>query len=116
MRGSGPPEAAAASARAMAFRYRREGFGVIFPFAMPSSAGTIDREIITAIATAPEAPMPMTVRNGMPARERPRRAIITVSPAKTTADPAVAVARPAASWGSRPSARSERARETMKSA
>lgn len=40
----------------------------------------------------------------------------TVAPAKTTADPAVPTARPAASSGSLPWARSSRKREVMKSA
>ena len=42
--------------------------------------------------TPTAAATPMVVRNGMPATDRPDSAIITVSPAKTTAEPAVATA------------------------
>src|SRR5699024_11067822 len=76
-------------ARLGARMYRLVGFGVIRDFASPRNAGIIVREMSTATATAPEAPTPMMVRKGMPARESPSRAIITVMPAKTTADPAV---------------------------
>ena len=57
----------------------------------------------TAIATATEAAIPMVVRNGMPAKESPMRAMSTVTPAKTTAEPAVPVARATDSSGSTPS-------------
>ena len=65
------------------------------------------------MATATAAAMPMVVRNGMPATDRPTSAIITVSPAKTTADPAVARARAADSSGSIPSRNWSRWREVM---
>ena len=56
----------------------------------------------TATATAPAAAMPIVVRNGMPAKPRPMSAISTVTPAKTTAEPAVPVARDADSSGATP--------------
>ena len=59
-------------------------------------------EISTASATATAAAMPMVVRNGMPAKLSPTRAMSTVTPAKTTAEPAVPVARAADSSGSAP--------------
>ena len=52
----------------------------------------------------------------MPATDRPTSAIITVSPAKTTADPAVARARAADSSGSMPSRSWSRCRDVMNSA
>jgi len=57
--------------------------------------------------------MPMIVRNGRPATASPTRATITVRPAKTTAEPAVAVARAADSSVSMPVASWSRCRETM---
>jgi len=48
-------------------------------------------------ATTRAAPIPMKVRNEMPATARPQMAITTVAPAISTARPAVAMARPAAS-------------------
>ena len=44
----------------------------------------------TAIATPADAAMPITVRNGMFATASPQSAMITVVPANTTAEPAVA--------------------------
>ncbi len=70
----------------------------------------------TATATVPAAASPIWVRNGMPTTDSPARAIMTVRPANTTADPAVPTARPAASRGSRPRVSSCRYRETMNSA
>ena len=58
----------------------------------------------------------MTARNCRPVTARPHSATMTVPPAKTTADPAVAVARLAADLGSIPSARYSRARDMMNSA
>jgi hypothetical protein len=60
-----------------------------------SSAVTSVRAIETATATAAAAPL--SPRNMMPTTVRPRRAMITVAPAKTTADPAVPTARAMAS-------------------
>ncbi len=56
----------------------------------------------TATATAAAAAIPIVVRNGIPAKPRPISAMSTVMPAKTTADPAVPVARAADSSGSVP--------------
>ena len=70
----------------------------------------------TAIATPTAAAMPMIDRNGMPATERPTSAIITVIPANTTAEPAVATARATDSSGSIPAPSWSRWREVMKSA
>ena len=70
----------------------------------------------TATATMAAADSPMTVRKGILATASPHRATITVPPAKSTAEPAVALARAAASFGLTPSARYSRAREMMKSA
>ncbi len=50
-----------------------------------------------ATATAPNAPI--VVRNGMFAMARPTSAMMTVSPAKTTADPEVATDRAVDSSG-----------------
>ena len=46
------------------------------------------------ISTMTEVAIPAAVMNGMPATARPRIAITTVPPAKITAWPAVATARP----------------------
>ena len=70
--------------------------------AKPSSAGRRVRAIRTAIATVAAPPRPIWVRNPMPVTESPTRAMITVRPAKTTAEPAVPTATPAASSGGRP--------------
>ena len=76
-------------------------------------AGTTLRATATATATTAALATPMTVRKGMRATDKPHRARMTVVPAKTTADPEVATARPAASSGATPSARYSRAREMM---
>ncbi len=81
--------------------------------AKPSTAGSRVIATSTATTTAAEAARPITVRNGTPATASPASAATTVSPANTTALPAVALARAAASSGSRPSARWRRCRETM---
>jgi hypothetical protein len=70
----------------------------------------------TASPTATAAATPIVVRNGIPATVRPSRAITTVSPAKITADPAVAVARAIDSSTSRPSASWSRCRDSRNSA
>lgn len=72
-------------------------------FMKPSTAGVRVTAMATAIATATEAAMPIVVRNGMPAKPSPIKAMSTVIPAKTTADPAVPTARDADSSGSTPS-------------
>ena len=54
------------------------------------SAGSRVRAAQTATATPPAAATPITVRNGMLATASPQSAMITVVPANTTADPAVA--------------------------
>ncbi len=59
----------------------------------PSTAGSSVIATRTATTTAPEAARPITVRNGTPATASPASATTTVRPAKTTALPAVAVAR-----------------------
>ncbi len=46
--------------------------------------------------------MPIVVRNGMFATERPSNAMMTVIPANSTAEPAVATARAVDSSGSTP--------------
>ena len=76
-------------------------------------AGTTVSATSTATATTAAEASPIVVRNLMPATLKPHRATMTVVPAKTMAPPEVAVARPAASDGSAPSARYSRARETM---
>ena len=72
----------------------------------PRMAGSKVSAMRTAIATVAAAAMPIWARNGIPTTLSPASAMITVSPAKTTADPAVPAARPAASSGSRPIASS----------
>ena len=79
-------------------------------------AGSSVIAMSTAIVTVPAAARPITVRNGMLTTVRPTRAMTTVMPAKTTAEPAVAVAWAAASAGSSPSPRFWRWRERMNSA
>ena len=71
---------------------------------------------MTAMATPTAAATPMMLRKGMPATDRPTSAIITVMPAKTTAEPAVATARATDSSGSMPSRSWSRCREVMNSA
>ena len=65
------------------------------------------------MATPIAAATPIVVRKGIPATASPHSAMITVSPAKTTADPAVATARATDSSGSMPSRSWSRCRETM---
>ena len=61
--------------------------------ARASTAGVSVIAMTTAIATAAAAAMPSADRNGIPATDSPKRAMMTVSPANTTALPLVAVAR-----------------------
>ncbi len=65
--------------------------------ANPMSAGSSVMAAITITMTTMAAPKPMNVMSGMPATARPQMAITTVPPAMTTAWPAVAIDRPAAS-------------------
>ena len=92
----------AASARRDLRRRGRRFHPTTRPLAKPRKAGVSVSATSTAIATATEAAMPMVVRNGMLANERPISAISTVTPAKTTAEPAVPVARAADSSGATP--------------
>ena len=78
-------------------------------------AGVSVTAMSTATATAAAAATPSAVRKGMPATESPTRAMITVSPAKTTADPEVAVARAMDSSTGSPARSCSWCRLTMKS-
>ena len=89
------------SAVALRF-FTRRGRPATRPLRTPSIAGVRLSATSTAIATATAAAMPIVVRNGMPAKESPMRAMSTVTPANTTADPAVPVARAADSSGATP--------------
>jgi hypothetical protein len=82
--------------------------GRIFLPAYPSIAGIMVSAMRTAMTTVPAAARPILVSIGTLTTARPARAITTVRPAKTTAEPAVPVARPTASSRSRPSASSFR--------
>ena len=57
-----------------------------------STAGSRVSAAATATATPTAAAKPITLRNGIWATASPQSAMITVVPAKTTADPAVAEA------------------------
>ena len=81
----------------------------------PNIAGSRVRATTTATRTAAAAQSPMIVRKGMPVTDKPTRAIITVIPAKSTAEPDVAMARPVDSSGTTPSANCWRCRDRMKS-
>lgn len=73
------------------------------PFAdEPEEGGVSVTATRTATATAAAAAMPIVVRNGMPAKPSPISAMSTVTPANTTAEPAVPVARDADSSASIP--------------
>ena len=65
--------------------------------ATPSRAGSRVTAASTATATTTAVASPMAPTKGMPVSHRPRMAMTTVPPAKTTDWPAVALARPAAS-------------------
>ena len=84
------------------FQAREPSLGMRRPFASPSSAG--NRVVATPIAmsTATAAPTPITERNGMPTTSSPSSAMMTVTPAKTTALPAVPTAIAADSSGPSP--------------
>ena len=69
---------------------RDPGLGRSFSPNRASTAGSSVMATSTAIATPAEAAMPITVRKGMFATASPSSAMITVVPAKTTAEPAVA--------------------------
>ena len=73
--------------------------------AKPRTAGSrvIDATITTATVT--EVPTAMPFTKSTPMRNRPSNEMITVQPAKTTARPAVSMARTTACSGSKPSAR-----------
>jgi len=79
----------------------------------PSSAGSRVSARQTSIPTPTAVNMPMTDRNGSPTILRPTRAMMTVRPAKTTADPLVATARAADSWASMPLSSWSRCLEMM---
>ena len=80
------------------------GLGRSFSPAKPSMAGSRVSAMTTAMPTPTEAATPIVVRKGMPATASPLRAIITVRPANTTADPAVATASATDSSASIPAA------------
>ena len=63
----------------------------------PSIAGMSVSETNTAMATVPAAAKPMAVRKPMRAMRSAKSAVKTVAPAKTTEEPAVPTAMPAAS-------------------
>ena len=105
-----------AASAASRFAAREPGFGTSRDPAKPSRAGSRVRATATATSTVPAAPIPMTARNGMPTIDRPHSAMITVRPAKTTAEPAVPVARAVDSSGSIPAASWVRWRDRMNSA
>ena len=106
--------ASTGSARMARFRGRGvRTFGRSRSPPKPSRAGSRVNAISTAMATPIAAATPMVVRKGIRATASPHRAMITVRPAKTTADPAVATARAADSSGSIPSRSWSRCREVM---
>ena len=82
----------------------------------PSIAGSSVAAAKTATTTATAAVKPRVLTSGIPAKASEQSAITTVKPAKTTAPPAVAVARAIDSRSSIPSASCSLWRVTMKSA
>ncbi len=82
----------------------------------PRNAGSSVTEATTMMSTITEIATPAAVMNGTPATASPRIAMTTVPPAKITACPAVATARPAASATSDPRCRNSRCRVTRNSA
>ena len=82
----------------------------------PSIAGSSVAAAKTATTTAIAAVKPSVLTSGIPAKASEQSAITTVKPAKTTAPPAVAVARAIDSCSSIPSASCSLWRVTMKSA
>ena len=99
---SAPCSAVIVRRRRADVRFRAKPQPTTRPFANPRKAGVSVSPMHTAMATATDAATPMVVRNGMPAKPRPIRAMSTVMPANTTAEPAVPVARAADSSGSMP--------------
>ncbi len=69
--------------------------------------------ISTVVATVIAAATPISVMNGIRTTDSPTRAMITVAPAKTTAEPAVPIERATASSTVRPSRSSVRNRARM---
>ena len=82
----------------------------------PSIAGSRVAAAKTATTTAIAAVKPRVETSGMPAKASEQSAMTTVKPAKTTAPPAVAVARAIDSRSSIPSPSWSLWRVTMKSA
>ena len=82
----------------------------------PSIAGSRVDAASTATTTATAAVSPSAVTSGIPATNSEQSAMITVKPAKTTAPPAVAVARATDSITSIPSLSWSLWRVTMNSA
>ena len=82
----------------------------------PSIAGNSVAAAKTATTTAIAAVNPSVLTSGIPAKASEQSAITTVNPAKTTAPPAVAVARAIDSRRSIPSPSWSLWRVTMKSA
>ena len=89
------------------------GLGRSLSPAKPSMAGSSVSAMTTAMPTPTAAATPIVVRNGMPATASPLRAIITVRPANTTAEPAVATASATDSSASIPADSWSRWREVM---
>ena len=76
-------------------------------------AGSRVKAISSATVTEAAAARPMTVRNGMPTTLSPHSAMITVRAAKTTALPAVPMARGTDSSGVMPLSRLVRCLDKM---
>ena len=107
-----PPERSFSPA-VLAFVSARDLLGRNLSPMSPMKAGSIVRAMTTARATPMAAKIPMTVRKGILAMDRPMRAMTTVAPAKTTAEPEVATARAADSCTSAPSRSWSRWRDRM---
>ena len=84
--------------------------------ARPSSAGSSVIEVIMVTSTVTATPIPMPVTQPIPMISSPRSDTTTVTPAKSTARPAVSIAATVASRGERPAWRPSRYRVTMNSA
>ncbi|OUD81236.1 hypothetical protein BC477_19515 [Clavibacter michiganensis subsp. michiganensis] len=105
------------SACAFARRAAREpSFGRSRSPAKPSIAGSSVVATPIASSTANAAPRPITVRNGICTTSSPSSAMITVTPAKITALPAVATAVAAERSTGMPFASCVRCRIRMKRA
>ena len=74
----------------------------------PSSAGSRVTAASTVTATTDAAPMPSPLMKASPIASMPSRAMMTVSPANTTARPAVSIAVTTAVSGSWPACRAWR--------